>query len=74
MTLCLAACGSSTDGRASGALPVISHSQKRVAEVRAVIIDLTVLREVAAFAKWSDRWRDQVVVSGNEGCGCCIEF
>ena len=39
-----------------------------------VIIDVTVPREVAAFAKWIDRWREQIVISENEGCGCCVDI
>jgi hypothetical protein len=39
-----------------------------------VVVDVTGPREVAAFAKWIDRWRDQVVVSEKEGCGCCVDI
>ena len=39
-----------------------------------VILDVAVPQEVAAFATWQGRWRDHVVISENEGCGCCVDI
>ena len=39
-----------------------------------VIVDVTVASEVAAFSHWLERWRGQLSVSENEGCGCCVDI
>jgi len=41
---------------------------------REVVVDVAVERERSAFSNWLERWRDRVVLSENQGCGCCVDI
>ena len=39
-----------------------------------VVVDVNVERETTTFSNWLARWREQVVLSENQGCGCCVDI
>ena len=43
-------------------------------EKQRVIIDVNVASDVASFDAWLQRWRSDVQISDDEGCGCCVHI
>jgi len=39
-----------------------------------VIVEVSDAQEAEVFSVWLERWRGRVVVSENEGCGCCVDI